>query len=190
MQIGIFGGSFNPVHNGHLFLANRLLKVAQLDEIWFVVSPQNPLKRREDLLDDETRLEMVRIALQAEPQMSACDIEFRLTKPSYTWNTLQTLQSENPDKEFVLLMGADNWQIFQRWYAHQEILDRYSIVIYPRSGSAIDPTSLPERVRIVDTGLINISSTEVRQRIALGKPIDELVPISVAKIIQSRGLYR
>ncbi len=190
MPIGIFGGSFNPLHNGHISLANRLLSLAKLDEIWFVVSPQNPLKRRQDLLDDDTRLEMVRMALQNEPKLSACDIEFRLPKPSYTWHTLQALKSENPDKEFTLLMGADNWQIFPKWYHYEKILNNYSIIIYPRTGSTIDISSLPSNVKLIDTGLINISSTQIRQLISQNKPINNLVPKSVAKIIQSRELYK
>lgn len=175
-ETGLFGGSFNPIHNGHITLARNLLDATGLDEIWFVVSPQNPLKQQAGLLDDAARLDMVRTALAGEPRLKACDYEFRLPKPSYTWNTLQHLSRDYPDRRFTLLIGADNWQMFGRWYHHEDILNHYAIVIYPRSGSHVDTTALPAGVTLVSTPLFDISSTEVRRRIACGEPIDGLVP--------------
>ena len=113
-SIGIFGGSFNPIHKGHVALARQLLRRAQLDEVWFLVSPQNPLKPQSLLLDDNMRLEMARLALKDEPHLVASDYEFHLPRPSYTWNTLQHLSQDYPQHRFTLIIGADNWQLFSR----------------------------------------------------------------------------
>lgn len=190
LTTGIFGGSFNPIHNGHIELARRLLSLAGLDEVWFVVSPQNPFKRNEKLLDDELRLEMVRLALAGEPRMKASDCEFRLPRPSYMWHTLQSLAKDYPGREFVLLIGADNWVRFDQWYAAQDILARYRIVVYPREGTPLSGVSLPANVTLADTGLIPGCSTEVRRRIACGQPIDGLVPPVVAEFIRKNKLYK
>lgn len=187
--IGIFGGSFNPVHNGHIELARRLLTLAGLDEVWFVVSPQNPFKRNEKLLDDALRLEMVRLALADEPRMAASDCEFRLPRPSYMWHTLQSLAKNYPGREFVLLIGADNWARFDQWYAAREIVANHRIVVYPREGTPLNPALFPPNVTLADTGLIPGSSTEVRRRIACGQPIDGLVPPVVAEFIRKNKLY-
>ena len=189
MKTGIFGGSFNPIHNGHIRLARQMLALSRLDEIWFVVSPQNPLKRQADLLDDRQRLDMVRLALTEEPQMTACDYEFRLPRPSYTWNTLQSMSRDYPDREFTLLIGGDNWADFDRWYHHDDILGNYPIVIYPRGGSQVDAEALPAGVTLANTGLIGISSTEVRRRIRMGLSFDSLVPPVVANKIIAEHLY-
>ncbi len=187
--IGIFGGSFNPVHNGHIELARRLLTLAGLDEVWFVVSPQNPFKRNEKLLDDELRLEMVRLALADEPRMAASDCEFRLPRPSYMWHTLQSLAKNYPDREFVLLIGADNWARFDQWYAAREIITNHRIVVYPREGTPLSASSFPKNVTLADTGLVPGSSTEVRRRIACGQSIDDLVSPVVADFIRKNKLY-
>lgn len=189
MRIGLFGGSFNPIHYGHIRLARQLLALAALDEVWFVVSPQNPLKQQTDLLDDDLRLQMVEMALLREKGLRASDIEFRLPRPSYTWNTLQTLRQEHPDDEFTLLIGGDNWERFPLWYRSDDIVRDYNIVVYPRTGSDIDERQLPPTVRIVRTRRINISSTMIRQRIALGQKLSRLVPKAVADFIEKKRLY-
>lgn len=189
MRIGLFGGSFNPIHYGHIRLARQLLALAALDEVWFVVSPQNPLKQQTDLLDDDLRLQMVEMALQREKGLRASDIEFRLPRPSYTWNTLQTLRQEHPGDEFTLLIGGDNWERFPLWYRADDIVRDYNIVVYPRTGSDIDERQLPPTVHIVRTRRINISSTMVRQRIALGQTLSRLVPKAVADFIEKKRLY-
>ena len=188
-QIGIFGGTFNPIHNGHVELARRLLSLAGLDEVWFVVSPQNPFKRNDVLLDDALRLEMVRLALEGEPRLVPCDYEFRLPRPSYMWHTLQTMAADYPDREFVLLIGADNWARFDEWYASREIIAHHRIVVYPREGSPLAASSLLPGVTLADTGLVPGSSTEVRRRIAAGQPICGLVPQVVAEFITKNKLY-
>lgn len=189
MRIGLFGGSFNPIHYGHIRLARQLLALAALDEVWFVVSPQNPLKQQNDLLDDDLRLQMVEMALQREKGLRASDIEFRLPRPSYTWNTLQKLRQEHPGDEFTLLIGGDNWERFPLWYRADDIVRDYNIVVYPRTGSDIDERQLPPTVHIVRTRRINISSTMVRQRIALGQTLSRLVPKAVADFIEKKRLY-
>ena len=189
LTTGIFGGSFNPVHNSHVELARRLLALAGLDEVWFVVSPQNPFKRNDRLLDDRLRLEMVRLALKDEPRMAASDYEFGMPRPSYMWHTLQAMSRDYPDRRFVLLIGADNWARFGEWYAADKILAAHRVVVYPREGVPLDPATLPAGVTLADTGLIPGSSTEVRRRIAEGEPIDGLVPPTVASFIRENRLY-
>lgn len=182
-KVGIFGGSFNPIHTGHIALAKSLCEKAGLDEVWFMVSPMNPFKKTAtDLLDDHLRLEMVEKALEKEPQLKACDYEFRLPKPSYTWHTLQAISQEFTDVEFTLLIGGDNWAAFDKWYHHEDILAHYPIVVYPRQGSSVG--KVPEGVTIVETPLLNISSTEIRQRIKEGKSIEGMVPESIEELVK------
>lgn len=189
-KIGIFGGSFNPIHNGHVSLARRLLREAGLDEVWLVVSPHNPLKPQGDLLDEQKRLQLVRLALENEPGLVASDCEFALPRPSFTWRTLQHLTATHPDCTFTLLIGGDNLRCFHRWAHADELLSNYDIVVYPRGDEAVDAAALPPRVRLVDTPLLPVSSTEVRRRIAAGESIRELVPLKVAEQIESEGLYK
>lgn len=178
MNVGVFGGSFNPIHTGHIALAKSLCEKAGLDEVWFMVSPMNPFKQAAtDLLDDNLRLELVEKALENEPQLRACDYEFHLPKPSYSWNTLQAISKDYPDIAFTLLIGGDNWAAFDKWYRHDDILAHYPIVVYPRQGSDIG--NVPEGVTIVETPLLNISSTEIRHHIAVGKSITGMVPLSI-----------
>ena len=174
-SVGIFGGSFNPIHNGHIALAQAVLRQCALDEVWLMVSPQNPLKRNDaDLLDDHLRLEMARKALEGVEGVIACDYEFRLPKPSYTWNTLQHLSKDYPDCTFSLLIGGDNWAHFQRWRNWQEIQAHHAIIVYPRD----------EYPGTIDVPLIDLSSTEIRQRLRNGESIDDLVPPSIIPLVK------
>ena len=180
-KVGIFGGSFNPIHTGHIALAKSLCEQAGLDEVWFMVSPMNPFKQAAtDLLDDSLRLELVEKALIEEPRLRACDYEFHLPKPSYTWNTLQAMEQDYPDIEFTLLIGGDNWSAFDKWYHHDDILAHYPIVVYPRQGASIG--EVPPGVTIVQTPLLNISSTEIRHNIANGKSIHGMVPEQIESL--------
>jgi len=180
MKLGIYGGSFNPIHNGHIALAEAFLRQAELDEVWFMVSPQNPLKANARLLDDKIRFKMVQKVLKHKRNLIACDYEFHLPKPSYTWDTLQRLSNDFPQHQFTLLIGSDNWTAFDRWYHHEDILQNYKIVIYPRLGDEIGKNELPDSVSLLNAEFINISSTEIRERIANGKSIDHLVPAEIA----------
>ena len=174
-RIGIFGGSFNPIHNGHIALAKSICQQAGLDEVWLMVSPQNPWKQAaDDLLDDRRRLQLAEEALQGEARIKACDYEFRLPKPSYTWNTLQALAHDYPEHEFTLLIGGDNWQGFNRWFHYEDILSHHPIVVYPREGCSIG--EVPRGVTVVNTPLLPYSSTEIRRRIKAGESISGMVP--------------
>ena len=187
--VGIYGGSFNPIHNGHLALARQFIESMALDEVWFVVSPQNPFKVGEPLLDDDKRLEMVRLALADETKMYATDVEFHLPRPSYMWNTLCQLSKDNPDCEFVLLIGGDNWTSFHRWYNADKLLRYYRIAVYPRRRDVIDEATLPTNVHLLRASLLDISSTEIRKRLAKGLPVDHLVPDAVLQMIIRERLY-
>lgn len=174
-KVGIFGGSFNPIHTGHIALAKSLCQQAGLDEVWLMVSPMNPFKKEAtDLLTDKLRLEMAEQAIADEPKLKACDYEFHMPKPSYTWHTLQALSQDFPHVSFTLLIGGDNWTSFDKWFHHEDILSHYPIVVYPRKGCDIG--KVPSSVTIVETPLLNISSTEIRQRIKEGKSIHGMVP--------------
>lgn len=183
-RVGIYGGSFNPIHVGHIALARHFLTAVGLDEVWFVVSPQNPFKVNDALLDDRQRLAIVRKALSAESGMAACDVEFHLPKPSYMWNTLQKLSADHPDCTFTLLIGGDNWTRFARWYHADDILSHYSIAVYPRQDDPIDAATLPPQVQLVAAPLLAVSSTDIRRRIAEGRSIARLVPSSVVHDIE------
>lgn len=177
---GIYGGSFNPIHNGHIAIARAMVDHADVDEVWLMVSPQNPLKQASGLLADELRLALTQRAVSDIPHVSASDYEFRLPRPSYMWNTLQHLSADYPDRDFYLLIGADNWLVFNRWYRAADIIAHYPIRIYPRRGYDIAPDSLPPTVRLVDTGLHDVSSTLIRERIQRGEDITRLIPASIA----------
>ncbi len=179
-RIGIFGGSFNPIHVGHIAIARELLTLAQLDEVWFLVSPLNPFKKAAtDLLDDDKRLLMAQRALRGEARLKASDYEFHLPKPSYTWNTLRHLKADYPDKQFVLIIGADNWLAFDRWARPDYILSHFDIAVYARPDCPIDAASLPPRVHLYNMGLFDISSTLIRSRIREGLPVAGLVPPAI-----------
>lgn len=193
IKTGIYGGSFNPIHNGHIALARHLLHEAELDEIWFVVSPQNPFKVQQQLLADDKRLLLVRKALAPYPQLVASDFEFSLPRPSYMWHTLQGMSAQWPDRELHLIIGADNWLCFDRWYHADDIRRTYPIIIYPRQGYDITPADLPQGVRLVNTPLYNVSSTEIRADIAAGRDVSGKVPSTILSEVEkefSRGLLR
>ena len=181
-KVGIFGGSFNPIHTGHIALAKSLCQQAGLDEVWLMVSPMNPFKKEAtDLLTDKLRLEMAEQAIADEPKLKACDYEFHMPKPSYTWHTLQALSQDFPHVSFTLLIGGDNWASFDKWFPHEDILSHYPIVVYPRKGCNIG--KVPSGVTIVETPLLNISSTEIRQRIKEGKSIHGMVPDCIEPLV-------
>lgn len=189
LKTGILGGSFNPIHIGHLALANYLCEFEGLDELWFMVSPQNPLKLQTELLDDEKRLQLVKSAVKDYPKFHASDFEFRLSKPSYTIDTLDALKESFPDREFYLIIGADNWAIFSKWKDYQRILNENKLFIYPRKNHYIDKDTLPTNVRLVETPLIEISSTFIRWAIREGKDVRYFLHSNVYQTIEEEKLY-
>ncbi len=183
----VFGGSFDPVHIGHLSLAREVLRCGLAGEVWFMVSPRNPLKMDVNLTDEQLRYEMVQLALENETGMRASDFEFHLPRPSYTLNTLNKLSEAFPDREFTLLVGADNWEKFDLWYKGDEIVGRYGLVVYPRDKE--DVPQLPDGVRWLNAQLHDISSTRVRSMVANGEDISPFVPQKVVDFIKDNRLY-
>ena len=166
MTVGLYGGSFNPIHEGHLSLGRWLVSHALVDELWFLVSPQNPLKPAAGLLDDDARFHLAQLAVGRKRHLRVSDFEFHLPRPSFMVHTLEALRTAYPGRDFVLVIGADNWHRFPQWYQSDEILRHHRILIYPRSGFPIDEASLPTGVTLVHTPLFDISSTQIREAIA------------------------
>jgi len=194
MRIAIYSGSFNPVHNGHLAIAKKAVEQAGVDELWFLVSPQNPLKKDCILWPENDRYSMVKIAVEHEPFLKASDYEFQLPRPTFTINTLDSLKSDYPQHDFVLLVGGDNLSIIQRWYKSQRILDDYGLIVYPRPGYSIEKFLDHPNVQIINAPLLQISATDIRRKIMNGEPFEELLPPKVAEYINARikdsGLFQ
>lgn len=175
-HIGIFSGSFNPVHIGHLALANWICEYELPDEIWFMVTPHNPLKNSRSLMDDGLRLQMVRLAIEGYPRFKVSDFEFHLPKPSYSINTLNALADTYPGCIFHLIIGADNWARFTQWKDFEELMEKYNLIIYPRKGC---PVSIPGRytnVKAVAAPEMEISSTFIRESYEKGKDVRFFLP--------------
>lgn len=189
-HIGIFSGSFNPIHIGHIILGSYLCEFTDLDEVWFVVSPQNPLKEAGSLIEDALRIEMVRLALEEYDRMFVSDVEFKLPRPSYTIDTLRYLSDNYPDKSFSLIIGGDNWRQFHRWKEYQTLINNYSIMVYPRMGDMVlIPRELEASVRCVSAPIVEISSTFVRENIGRGRNMRSFVPPLVYDFIVKNRLY-
>lgn len=182
--IAIFGGSFNPVHVGHIALARSVVQQHLADEVWLLVSPQNPLKQQMGLLPEQQRLNLVRKALEHEYGVEVSDFEFHLPRPSYTWNTLQALSAAYPDVEFSLLIGADNWLLFNRWAHPDDILANYRLLVYPREGCVVNEASLPIGVSLIEAPLFPLSSTDIRNLVREGKSIHGFVPAVIEQDVQ------
>lgn len=192
MRIGIFGGSFNPIHNGHIALGTSMLSAMSLYEVWYLVSPQNPLKRTSaELIDETLRLRLVEAALDDHPHLVASDYEFHLQRPSYTWNTLNHLRKDYPQHQFVLIIGGDNLANFQRWAHHDDIIADYEIAVYPRSNSDIPEwVKSHDNIKVIDVPLIDISSTQLRQMIRSGEDVSPYMPRKVVSEVEKLSLYR
>jgi len=189
MKIGLFFGSFNPIHNGHLAIADYIIEHGGIDRLWFVVSPQNPLKNRDGLLNDQLRLEMVKLAIADNERIEACDVEFGLPKPSYTINTIKSLQQKYPDDEFFLIMGADNFVNLKKWKDYKFLIDNYEFLIYPRPGFDQQSSDLEGNFTIITAPLMNISSTEIRNLVSENNDVSEYLPKMVFQFIKERCLY-
>jgi nicotinate-nucleotide adenylyltransferase len=191
MKIGIFGGSFNPIHSGHAIIAHHIITSGAVDRLWLMVSPVNPLKvDNERQVDDTDRLRMVEMVTRPLENVETSAFEFTMPKPSYTIDTLNALQAKFPNDEFYLVTGADNWVIFDRWRNSKEILAKYHLLVYPRLGyEVVIPEELRDRVTLVDAPIIELSSTAVRERLAKGLSVRYYVPDEVLGYIERKGLY-
>lgn len=188
IRTALSGGTFNPIHNGHMAIAQAILEKGLADCVWLMVTPCNPWKAQMSLLPDELRLEMVRQAVNGKPGIEAQDYEFRLPKPSYTAETLRMLSESYPEREFILTIGGDNWERFHYWKDWQYILDNYRIIVYPRRGCQTG--KLPAGVTMLDCPLYDISSTQIRQMVHDGLDITEMVPEPISRTISELGLYK
>jgi len=190
MKIGLYSGSFNPIHHGHVMLANYLVEFSDLDELWFVVSPQNPLKRREDLMKDEDRLKMVELALEGDSRLRVSDIEMHLPLPSYTINTLRALSSEHPEDQFVFICGMDSLQGLYRWKEYQAILDGYELLVFPRKGYDGGELIHHPHVKVLETPVIEVSSTFIRNSMKEGRDVRHFMPEKAFRyLMRNAGLF-
>ncbi len=187
--IGVFGGSYNPVHIGHMMLASYLVQWDYVDKIWLTLSPQNPLKDPKGLIADLKRLDMLNLAIKDSVNIDICDLELTMPTPSYTINTLDLLASRYPSKQFKLVIGSDNWAIFDRWKDSQRILDNYGVIVYPRPGYP-SPTSNVDGMEFVNAPAIDISSTFIRKSIEQGKDMRYFLPQGVDEYISEHKLYQ
>lgn len=189
-RIGIFGGSFNPVHCGHLMVAAYIAAWTGLDEVWLTLSPQNPLKADLTLAPEADRLAMLRLAVRGSRSLRVSDVELTLPRPSFTINTLRHLRELHPDCRFSLIIGSDNWLVFPRWRSSQEIIDEFGLIVYPRPGYPIEVSALPKGVTAVDAPICSLSSTFLRQSIASGHSIEQMTPSGVIDYINEHNLYK
>jgi len=191
MRIGIFGGSFNPIHTGHTRLGQWLVRKNYVDELWFMVSPLNPLKQDStELLPDELRLQLAQLAVEGKTGLRVSDFEMHLPRPSYMVHTLAQLRQAYPQHEFLLIIGADNWLRFNQWRNSEEIMLHHRLLVYPRPGYALDTTSMPQGVNLVATPLFDISSTQIRQAIANGHYHGRGLSPKVWKSIKQNRYYQ
>ncbi len=189
MKIGLFFGSFNPIHHAHLIIANYIVNQALVDRVWFVVSPHNPLKESKSLLNEKHRLHLINLAIEGEIHLRASDIEFNLPRPSYTSYTLNHLKEKYPDNEFVIIMGGDSFQNIDKWKNYNYIIDNYNIIIYNRPGFVIN-NKQGARLTIAEAPLLELSATVIRQLIRQKKSVRYMLPDAVIDEIEKGGYYR
>jgi len=194
MKTGLFFGSFNPIHKGHLDIAKYMTEHTDLDKIWFIVTPQNPLKGKDVLLDDFQRLKMVQLAVEesisASIDLEHADIEFNLSRPSYTLNTLTHIKAKYPNDEFVLIIGSDNLAHLDKWKNYEQILENYEIYVYPRPESDGCQLKSHHKVKMVGAPLIDNSSDHIRSLIIQDKDVSDLLPETVNNYIKENGFYK
>ncbi|MBF7091038.1 nicotinate-nucleotide adenylyltransferase [Flavobacterium sp. ALJ2] len=192
MKIGLYFGTFNPIHVGHLIIANHMAEHANLDQVWMVVTPHNPLKKKSTLLDDYHRLQMVHLATDSFEKLKPSDIEFKLSQPNYTVNTLVHLQERYPNHKFSLIMGEDNLKTLHKWKNYEVILENYDIYVYPRISSEVENLELKNhpKIHLIDAPIVEISSTFIRNNIKEGKNIQPLLPEKVWEYIDHNNFYK
>jgi nicotinate-nucleotide adenylyltransferase len=192
MKIGLYFGTYNPIHVGHLIIANHMAEHADLDQVWMVVTPHNPLKKKATLLDDHQRLQMVFLATEDFSKIKPSDIEFKLPQPNYTVNTLIHLHEKYPDYDFSLIMGEDNLKTLHKWKNYEVILENHEIYVYPRISTEEENIALKShpKVHIIDAPIVEISSTFIRNNIKKGKNIQPLLPPKVWEYIDHNNFYK
>ena len=191
-QIGLFFGTFNPIHNGHLILANHFAEHTDLDQIWFVVTPQNPFKQKLSMLSNNHRLELVYRATKEYPALQPSTIEFDLPTPNYTCDTLIRLEEKYPDKEFALIIGEDNLASFHKWKNYEVILERYPLYVYPRNGAETPSEVLTKykSIHLVDAPKVEVASSQIREWIKAEKNVRPLLPIESWEYIDEMNFYK
>jgi len=192
MKVGLFFGSFNPIHIGHLVIANHLVEYSDLDQVWFVVTPHNPFKNKNTLLDNYQRLEMVYRATKDYSKLKPSDIEFNLPQPNYTINTLVHLQEKYPQHEFALIMGEDNLKSFHKWKNYELILENHHIYVYPRVSDQKEETRFDghKKIHVINAPLMELSSTFIRNAIKEGKNVQPMLPQHVWEYLDEMNFYK
>ncbi len=191
LKIGLFFGSYNPVHIGHLAIANYMVEYTDIDQLWFIISPQNPHKKKTNLLDDYQRLEMVYRAVEGDDRLRASNIEFNLPKPSYTINTLANLNEQHPDYQFQILMGSDNLENFHKWKNYEIIVENYGVIVYPRPGFDRSKVKIHKNITIAEGApLMEISSSFIRNAIREGRDIRHFLPAKSFEYLDEMNFYK
>jgi len=189
MKIGLYFGSFNPVHNGHLIIANYVANYTDFDRVWLVVSPQNPFKDQRSLINENHRKHLIDLSIEGEKKLRSSSIEFKLPKPSYTIDTLSYLREKHPKDCFSLILGSDSFQNITKWKNSEVLLENYPIIVYERPGFKVSKQKLNEKVKVLQAPLLDISSTQIRQMIHEKKSIRYLVPDIVMEEIEIQQYY-
>lgn len=192
MKVGLYFGTFNPIHVGHLIIANHMAEFSDLDEVWFVVTPQSPHKKKQSLLDNHHRYELVYIAVEDYPKLRPSNIEFKLPQPNYTSHTLAHITEKYPQKEFCLIMGEDNLKTFHKWKNYENIIENHEIYVYPRLGGGRVKNQFREHPKIhrIEAPVIQISATHIRDSIKANKSVRALLPKEVWKYVDEMNFYR
>lgn len=191
MKIGLFFGTYNPIHVGHMVIANYMVEFTNLDKIWIIVTPHNPFKEKKSMLDDVHRLQLVKVAIDDDNRFKASDIEFKLPQPNYTIHTLTYLREQNPDDSFVLIMGADNLAHFHKWKNHEEILNNHEIFVYPRlEGEVPEELINHEKITLYDAPIMKVSSSFIRNSIAKKRDVRHYMPKDVWEYVDEMNFYK
>ena len=191
LKVGLYFGSYNPIHIGHLAIANYMVEFTDINQLWFVVSPQNPFKRKANLLDDYQRLEMTHRAVEGDDRLRASNIEFNLPKPSYTIDTLTYLKEQHPNFQFLIIMGSDNLENFHKWKNYNRIIENFGVIVYPRPGFDKSKIQLHKNISIAENApLMEISSSFIRKAIANGKDIRHFLPQKTWEYMEEMNFYK